>query len=628
MATGKNLNDLGDFDMCRTTPGLKYGLISVYVGGYTQMHLGLCVPQECQKEELQLLVDGLVQSSGGLFTSGQFHFSEEETVQMSAGRALGITFFTLFFALCLAGAVIEYTPIFNKAQAQSGENVDPAKNKNLLGKALISFSPSRNLKKLFYSPFNSEDNLKVFNGVRLFSMFYVVLGHAYFNVLINPTQNPTYTHEFIQPLWFQIVPGGFFAVDVFFYLSGFLGVYLMICKFHGKKNMNFLMIYFHRFYRLAPNVLMLLLFAMTFYQYFGDGPYWFMYSQFWVKDCGKYWWTFVTFINSIYPGSNVACLGWLWYLSHDMIFFILLPFQVYAYIHKRIAGYALATLILVVNLIVVISITVKYNIASSVLVDPNYGDKIYFKPWSRAGAYQVGVILGMMYYEFVQGDKPEGNKTTLGYKLYKMVNLSAVIRWACYILGLGMILFTVFVVTPETRLMGVMDENGKQKRYFSPAFNAFYNSFGRPMYVFGLGLILTGPLVGKGSFLQVFLGSRFYAPWAKLSFYCYMIHLFIFTLFFGQARTAIYLSHVSVMWVYFSVIALTMMFSVPFSVLFEAPWMQLERLVLFPPKAKPAKEEKEYVDKLGDMKINNSDLDSTLRSETDVRSFRKKSEHS
>jgi len=98
----------------------------------------------------------------------------------------------------------------------------------MLGKALISFSPSRNLRKLFYSPFNDKDYLKVFNGVKFFSMLHVVLGHAYINVLLNPTTNPGSLNQFVQPLWFEIVPGGFFAVDVFFYLSAFLGAYLML----------------------------------------------------------------------------------------------------------------------------------------------------------------------------------------------------------------------------------------------------------------------------------------------------------------------------------------------------------------------------------------------------------------
>jgi hypothetical protein len=396
-------------------------------------------------------------------------------VKMTAWRALGITFFATIGLITLLGTIVEFTPLCNKLLPKDQVKADPALNKTIIGKVLISFSPARNMKKLFYSPFNDKDDMRVFNGVRLFSMLYVVLGHAYLNVLITATANSSYLNEFIQPLWFQIVPGGFFAVDVFFYLSAFLGAYLMISKFNGKKCINFGMIYFHRFYRLAPNVLILLLFAMTFYEYLGSGPVWPIYSQTWIIDCPKYWWTFVTFVNSVYP-KQPACVGWLWYLSNDFIFYLTLPFQVLAYINKRMFGYALAVLILIINFVVVISLTIQHNLGNSVLSDRTFGDYIYYKPWSRIGSFQIGIIMAMMYYEYTQGNKPEGNRSKFGYKFYKIINLSPVVRWVCYVSGFVSILFCVFIVTPENRNFGKTDENQMPIRYFGQAFNAFYNA--------------------------------------------------------------------------------------------------------------------------------------------------------
>jgi peptidoglycan/LPS O-acetylase OafA/YrhL len=610
MATGKSINDLGDYDMCKTTEGLRYTVISGLLGGFQWEHLGVCVPEECQKSDMQIVADALQQVAGGLITVTRVDIQDSFSVSVTPWRALGFVFFSIIGLITIMGAVVEFTPLFNKAIPQAQMKEDVAMNKTIIGKALISFSPHRNLKKLFYSPFNANDNLRVFNGVRLLSMLYVVLGHAYLNVLITATANSSYLNEFLHPLWFQVVPGGFFAVDVFFYLSAFLGAYLMITKFNGKKCINFGMIYFHRFYRLAPNVLILLLMAMTFYEYLGSGPVWAIYSQTWISDCPKYWWAFVTFVNSVYP-KQAACVGWLWYLSNDFIFYLTLPFQVVAYINKRIFGYALAILILIANLIIVIALTLQHNLGNSVLSDPTFGDYIYYKPWSRIGAFQIGVIMAMMYYEYVKGNKPEGDRSKIGYKFYNVINLSRVVRYACYTTGLGFILFCVFAVTPENRVFGKTDENGVPIRYYGQAFNAFYNATCRPLYVFGLALILAGPLTGKGSFLQVFLGSRFYAPWAKISFYAYLIHLFVFTFYYGQMRSSTYLSHISVMWVYVGVIFLTLTLAVFFSVLLEAPWMQLEKLVLFPPKKKVAPEN------LGEVNINYSELKSTLKSEVD-----------
>ena len=145
--------------------------------------------------------------------------------------------------------------------------------------------------------------------------------------------------------------------------------------------MNFFMIYFHRFYRLAPNVAILMAFAVAFFPFVGSGPLWPIYDYFWVQDCKKYFWTFITFINSVYPKNQANCMAWLWYLSHDMIFFVFLPFQIFAYIHKRMVGYLLVTLILLANIGLVFFLVMHNNIGMSMIADPNYSPIIYFKPW-------------------------------------------------------------------------------------------------------------------------------------------------------------------------------------------------------------------------------------------------------
>lgn len=598
-STGKGINDLGNYDQCRLTPGLRYGTVSAYVGGMALVHIGMCVPANCTAAELSIIPDAIVSLSGGAVPVAYFQFPEEVKIEMTTGRVLGFILFSVIGVFILMGLIVEYTPLFNKP-ARNGEEPpkDIAQTKNMIGKTFISFSPARNMRKLFYSPFDSTDNLKVLNGVRVLSMLYVVLGHAYFNVLLIPSSNPSHIPDLVHPIWFQIMPGGFFAVDVFFFLSAFLGVYLLLQKFHGKR-MNFFMIYFHRFYRLAPNILLLIVFFTTFYDYFGNGPVWHQMSQTWTAQCNKYWWSFVLFINSIYPGDGGQCVGWLWYVSHDTIFFLTLPFQALAYMKNRKVGYIVAFFILLVHFLVVMSITIHYDISSSILNDSNYGSKLYFRPWARFGAYQVGIVLGLFYYEFKKGDTPEGNKSLLGYRIYKSIQISSVIRWILYVTGLALIIFLVFIITPENRNILTTD------RFFPSAFNALYNPLCRPLYVLGLGMILAGPLVGKGSFLQVFLGSRFWAPWAKIAFYTYLVHLFVFTFYFGQMRTSFYLNHKAILWSYCGVIFLAISLAVPMSVCFEAPWMQLERLVLFPPRKKRT-EKTEELEK--PMKINESNI--------------------
>jgi peptidoglycan/LPS O-acetylase OafA/YrhL len=590
LSTGKAINDLGDVDRCRLTPGLRYGTLQLAVIGLPPIALGLCLPEGCRRSDMQIIIDAFKSQAGPAVASAEFNFIEEVSVEMTAARAVGISFYILLAIICLLGALVEYTPLFNSSDAgEIKPEDDAAKHKNLIGRFFVSFSPPRNLYKLFYSSFDSSDNLKVFNGARVLSMLYVVFGHSYFSVLLVPTSNTHYIPELIQYWWFSFVTGAFFAVDVFFFLSAFLGIYLLLAKFPKGTFMNIPLIYFHRFFRLAPNVILVIMFFTTFYEYFGVGPVWLESTKVWIADCPRDWWTFVLFINSIYRGDQSRCLGWLWYLSHDMIFFVTLPIQAWIYRLNRCVGYFLAIFIFLSNLGVVCGLTIYYDISSSVLTDPNYGSKLYFRPWARYGAYQVGILFGMLYYEYVQGKKDDDDyaeeKKRIGYSFFNSIGSSKIFRYICYTLGLGLILTVVYIITPENRSM--------PNRHFGIGFNAVYNPLSRPAYVFGLGLILAGPLAGRGSFLQDFLGSRFWAPWAKLTFYNYLVHLFVFTFFFGQMRTSFFLYHKSIIWYYLGVMFLTLVVSIPLSVFLEAPWMQLEKLVLFPSRQKKEEEETE-----------------------------------
>ena len=580
MNSGKGLNDFGNMDGCEVNDGLKYGAMKMTTG-IGNLFLGMCLPTDCQNQDLNVVAAGLVEASGGFVSDASFSFTKEEKVDMNGWRVTGITFFSLLACVCIVGMVVEYTSLFDRYKSHVTEpSKDVAQDKNLIGKIFIAFSPSRNLIKLFYSPFNDKDNLKVLNGVRVLSMLYVVFGHAYFNCIVLPTSNPQLIIDRVHPLWFQIVPGGFYAVDVFFYLSSFLGCYLMVSKLEKSRRVPFAMIYFHRFYRLAPTVFLVIMFFMTFYRMLGNGPVWNYTVDLWIGECPKYWWSYVLFINSfIINGRQPGCMGWLWYLSHDMIFFILLPIQVFLYLKNRKIGYITAYLLLVISAAIVLGVTIDNDIGMSIFTSPPYGPKLYFVPWSRLGAYQVGVIIGFMYYEYAKGNTPEGDKRTIGFKFFKSVEISTCVRYACYVIGLAMLIFIVYIQTPETRRIG-------GESYYPKWLADIWNPIHRPLYVFGLALILAGPLTGKGSFLQVFLGSRFWAPWAKIAFYCYLIHLLVFNLFYGQERQAFYIDNKTVFLVYFGVMVVTFMIAIGMSLFLEAPLLQLERLVLFPPRKK------------------------------------------
>ena len=179
----------------------------------------------------------------------------------------------------LSGWIVEKTNImgrlnYTEDMSDSEKDKMMMTSKSNFGKALVCFSPYRNMVKLFYSAPQKDGDLDVLNGIRVLSMCWVILGHAYFTSILSPVSNIKEIPDALTSWFYPIIPGGFFAVDSFFFLSSFLGTYLMIGPFYNRSfNLKkVFMIYLHRYLRLVPPMLALTLFLLTFLKYMGDGP--------------------------------------------------------------------------------------------------------------------------------------------------------------------------------------------------------------------------------------------------------------------------------------------------------------------------------------------------------------------
>ena len=70
-------------------------------------------------------------------------------------------------------------------------------------------------------------------------MFLIVLGHSYGNVFASPLLNILDLNKIFAYRWISIIGTATFAVDSFFFLSGFLTFYLLTTKLYpnsGKGN--------------------------------------------------------------------------------------------------------------------------------------------------------------------------------------------------------------------------------------------------------------------------------------------------------------------------------------------------------------------------------------------------------
>ena len=221
-----------------------------------------------------------------------------------------------------------------------------------------------------------------------------------FETIMYPVINPTDIINFVQPMWMALLFSGVFAVDVFFYLSGFLGAYLLIAKPFDKSIKNFIIVYFHRLFRLLPGYILLLAWFIGIFIYLGDGPIWNNGNlQSSVQLWKEQWWYNLLFVNNFFPTSQpMGCFGWCWYLANDMEFFMILPFQILAYKRHRYLGYITCYVILALNIFLVYILWGIYGITVSIFGDNNNLKYLYYKPWSRIGPYQVGIIFALLLW--------------------------------------------------------------------------------------------------------------------------------------------------------------------------------------------------------------------------------------
>ncbi|XP_072044138.1 O-acyltransferase like protein-like [Amphiura filiformis] len=273
----------------------------------------------------------------------------------------------------------------------------------MLQEIVLCFAFNRNISKLLDTTIGQSQSIGCLHGIRVISLTWVALGHTFmFNFLIGIENMPEALVNILPSFFFQAVGNAYSSVDTFFFMSGFLLCYLTftrMAKSDGK--ISWLLFYFHRIWRITPLYAFVILFIIYHHPYFGDGPKW--YQVLYVDSlCEKYWWRNLLYINNYFPFTDM-CIGWSWYLSCDMQFFIISPLILLPLFRSQTAGILVSSVLFFASLVVTGSLIGKNHLATSVIsADPfspkNYLELVYLQPYSRIPAYLIGIIMGYIMY--------------------------------------------------------------------------------------------------------------------------------------------------------------------------------------------------------------------------------------
>eukprot|EP00808_Paulinella_micropora_P030423 g41336.t1 len=554
-ASGHSPNDLGTFSNC--DPGLERVLSAetlsatpVPYGWCTASYrvrnaglpvlTGMCVPKLCTTQEMHndtvfLLLVGDTQ---GLVTraiyepgSASVHCVSDQQSPWQVGSVQAVlVWLAVLLALTVAGTAlhacnstgqVSHRPTLRASSSSSGGDrgellLPTATSYRAIGEedsavgrytrmaqtVLLWWSAPRNVSRLLaHTPSKQNElDLAPLNGLRILAMTWVILGHALvFSLAIYDNLLYLFTIP-TQRFAFQAVLQGTFSTDAFFFLSGFLGAYLLLNSLRTRNTLNWFGLVLARWLRLLPA---LLFFLLLYWQVAGYLPYGPLAYQ--IREnapdqlCNKYWWTNLLFINNLWPGTlKEECMGWTWYLANDFQFsIILLPLVCTAYWAREKLGWTVLVLLFLSSFGSMVAIAQTNQLQVNVPSD-DYMNLIYIKPWTRAPAYLVGPLL---VFALDHGR----DQLRLSDRLVGLVTVMALFLMA-------------------TAVYSPLDLN--RGNTWSQGSHTLYITFSRFIFCLGMGLV-TWLLMTKQRgyvWLGQILGSLPCTPLARLAYGAYLVH--------------------------------------------------------------------------------------------------------
>ena len=589
----------GSYDECLATDHTQYcngpldivNIATTPPSVLAQFKLGMCLPQECSKKDIEILINDTNVALFQYLSDRQIFFymnmsltycQAERKPPLNDGAKVMIAISSLFALMVALGT---FTDWLVKVTATGPQNVDvQVSEKTLLLGGTVKKEEKR-FESIFidlitaFSLFKTVPTILAtkqppsaitsINGIRVISMFWVILSHTYVWSLLTGIKNTAVFLKLVERWTFQVIINGFFSVDSFFFLSGLLVAYLTL-RDMSRRSGRFpaLMYYIHRYLRITPTYAFLLFFQWFLTVHLADGP---VLPNQWgpgsppYEYCSRYWWTNFLYINNFHPWKlNEECMGWTWYLALDMQFYIVAPLIVVMLYYSLALGLVNVGVFLFGSFIATGTIAGYYKFDANTFY-PFFGpshastvttssDELYIKPYARISPYLVGIVLGYLLYQKVR------------------IPFKRSINWIFY-LGLW-ILAAFFCLSTLYGFYGTWHGHP-----FNPAENVVYFMFSRFTWALGLALLVFICHNGYGWVVNSFLSMGFWVPLSRLTFIAYLVHPTILTVILSSSHEPVLITDITMAVYAIAAVVLSYGFAAVVAAFVEFPLSNVEATV-------------------------------------------------
>uniref|UniRef100_A0A3Q1FIM1 O-acyltransferase like protein-like n=1 Tax=Acanthochromis polyacanthus TaxID=80966 RepID=A0A3Q1FIM1_9TELE len=578
---GGNANRPGLLQQCRSANGPSFSgqYCQVFLRqGTVQYFVGVCVPDSCREEEVQILVlyDRLRFGQMSLVPPLPSILVNQSTQEMIMTHCLPQTIApdasdvtclsvccimvavplaaTLFTAIIRWQRNREVSPTVESSRLSPGLNLYGTLNTNNSSSSDGNSSTSEgndntsptapcfprscvfgclqafSLQNTSQGVFSASSSIpgggySSLNGIRVLSLLWIICGHSAQFPVINNIDNYKNWKKTVEssPLYVLTISGPvFLAVDTFLLLGGLLSARSLLGSIDRAEDKlspglvaNYL---FRRIKRIQPLHLFIMCLTIGLISLVQWGPYWFPFIDT-LMDCKAYWWANLLLISNLLPVHEI-CIPWTWYLSLDFQCYATTPLLVYFYrLNKGVFVVVAGGLLLMTTVAssVITAIMQLPVFQPSTMTSENYVLCYYVKPYTRYGPFLIGILTGIYL-------------TTKKDQLLKQ-KWQAALGWFCSLSVMALLVGLAFVLreTPDHPSLP----------------HALYQGLHRPLWALAVSWIVLACEEGYGGFIKRLLSLSFWVPLSNISFACYLIHPVFIIVYIGLQETPIHYSDIN-----------------------------------------------------------------------------------
>jgi len=481
-------------------------------------------------------------------------------------------------------------------------NTSPSRRKGRSGFSwttyIEAFSLVQNIPRVFYPPSKSNSSFEVLDGLRAISIMWIILGHtiAMFSSigLMNPA-SVLPPSGFLKEIYAQLLLSSRFAVDTFFYISGFLVVTSLLKRLSTMSTSNsnnssaddlsytesnerrateivippmkkwIWSFYGHRLVRILPPYIFSLLLWWKIGVLLGTGPFWYRWLTL-THRCDKYFWTNLLFINNLYP-TNVTeqaeCFYVTWYLAVDMQFYLISPIFVWLFLKKNAYGIIATVAVCLLSCSLAFRETMKHGWSAHSFDGQwvtNYAIHYYTKPLYRIPVYCIGMLSAMLW--------------NIKQKRYPTYKLPKTLVRLLLIIASTTILVLVFGFSSAYKNIPCKYNESSSNlcgSNWSLESRAAYNSLAKVIWAVAIAIITLLSGNNQGASIQTFLSHPVFRPFANVTFAVYLLHTLIINIWALSRTQKLRYSHIDFAMTYIAVSFVSFVCGLIITVLIEIP---------------------------------------------------------